>query len=325
MIQDIYPDLFFNEYRPQAQLLGSSRILCYKEQRVLARLKEEESGGDISLLFPTAEMLYGRNWKDVLNSRKEKEKPVYAFAVNKTEYFLQICPGTDPAASAISVPECENPEPELAGISSCLQESGYAYLDIRQIRRNLPNLFGMVVFTGYHLHMWYTGRRFCGACGHPLIHDVQERAMDCPACGHKNYPRIMPAVIVGVISGDRILLTKYKEGYQYYALIAGFTEIGETFEETVAREVMEETGLRVKNIRYYKSQPWGIAGDILAGFYCDVDGSTDIVMDKRELKVAEWKTAQEIELQPDSYSLTNEMMRRFKEGKETGLDKQEEK
>ena len=67
----------------------------------------------------------------------------------------------------------------------------------------------------------------------------------------------MPAVIVGVIRDEQLLLTRYRTGFAYNALIAGFTEIGETLEETAAREVLEETGLQIKNIRYYKSQPWG--------------------------------------------------------------------
>ena len=70
------------------------------------------------------------------------------------------------------------------------------------------------------------------------------------------YPRINPAVIVGVIKGDSILVTRYRAGYKHNALVAGFTEIGETLEQTVEREVMEETGVKVKNIRYYKSQPY---------------------------------------------------------------------
>ena len=110
-------------------------------------------------------------------------------------------------------------------------------------------------------------------------------------------------------------LSSYRTGFAHYALVAGFTEIGETLEETVQREVLEETGLRVKNIRYYKSQPWGIVDDILAGFYCDVDGDTDIHMDESELKLAEWKTREELELQPDDFSLTNEMMLMFKNGR----------
>ena len=117
-------------------------------------------------------------------------------------------------------------------------------------------------------------------------------------------------------ANDKILVTKYNGRVtSYYALVAGFTEIGETLEQTVEREVMEEVGLKVKNITYYKSQPWGVADDILAGFYCEVDGSIDIHRDEEELSVAEWKTREEVELQPDDLSLTNEMMKKFKEGK----------
>ncbi len=77
---------------------------------------------------------------------------------------------------------------------------------------------------------------------------------------------------------------------------------------------MEEVGLKVKNIRYYKSQPWGMAEELLAGFYCEVDGDDKIKMDDGELKYAEWVSRTEIELQPSDYSLTNEMMKLFKSG-----------
>ena len=146
-----------------------------------------------------------------------------------------------------------------------------------------------------------------------MTHSTNERAMKC-ACGYTAYPRIMPAVIVGVKNGDSLLLTKYRTGFAHNALIAGFTEIGETAEETVAREVMEEAGIRVKNITYYKTQPWGIAGDLLIGYYCDLDGDPSITMDKGELKYAAWVKREDIQLQPDNASLTNEMMMMFKNG-----------
>ena len=125
---------------------------------------------------------------------------------------------------------------------------------------------------------------------------------------------IAPAVIVGVINRDRICLTKYAHGFDQYALVAGFTEIGETFEETVIREVKEEIGVNVKNIRYYKSQPWAISDNILAGYFCEVDGDPTIHMDENELKSAAWYRPEEIVLQSDDYSLTNEMMSLFKSG-----------
>ena len=77
---------------------------------------------------------------------------------------------------------------------------------------------------------------------------------------------------------------------------------------------MEETGLKVKNISYYKSQPWGVVDDILAGFFCEVDGTDEIKLDKNELKLAQWYSREEVVLQPDDYSLTNEMMTVFKKG-----------
>ena len=194
--------------------------------------------------------------------------------------------------------------------------AGFAFRRLRELRADpdMKRYRVFAAFTAMHLVNWYRNNRFCGRCGKRTVHDRDERAIRC-SCGNLIYPRIVPAVIVGVIDGNRLLVTKYRRGFASFALVAGFTEIGETLEQTVAREVMEETGLRVKNIRYYKSQPWGIVDDLLAGFFCDADGNTEILMDKKELQTAEWRNRESIELQPDDYSLTNEMMRRFKEGK----------
>ena len=129
------------------------------------------------------------------------------------------------------------------------------------------------------------------------------------------YPKICPAVIIGVTDGDRILMSKYAgRTYKKYALLAGFTEIGETVEQTVAREVMEEVGLKVKNIRYYKSQPWAFSDTLLMGFYCDLDGEDKITLDQDELALAEWFKRDEIPVEPSRDSLTNEMIIRFKNG-----------
>ena len=126
---------------------------------------------------------------------------------------------------------------------------------------------------------------------------------------------ICPATIIAVTDGNRILLSKYAgRTYKRYALLAGYTEIGETAEETVRREVMEEVGLKVKNIRYYKSQPWGLSGTLLMGFYCELDGSDEIHLDKEELALAEWFEREEIPVEPMHDTLTNEMIIHFKYG-----------
>ena len=184
-------------------------------------------------------------------------------------------------------------------------------------RASGPREIIFAAWTAFQLYNWYRDNRFCGRCGGETVPAEDERAMVCPHCQRRIYPRIIPAVIVGVTHGDEILMTKYKgRDIPFYALIAGFTEIGETLEECVAREVMEEAGLRVKNIRYYKSQPWAIVDDLLAGFYCDVDGSAEIHMDTHELKEAVWMRREDVFGQPNDFSLTNEMMLVFKAGKE---------
>ncbi len=196
---------------------------------------------------------------------------------------------------------------------------GWGFVPVRLLRRQAegPREVIFAAWTAGQLDAWYRDNRFCGRCGGSMLHAPDERALCCPTCCRRVYPRINPAVIVGVTNGDQIVMTKYRgRDIPYYALVAGFVEIGETLEQTVAREVMEETGLRVKNIRYYKSQPWAVADDLLAGFYCDVDGPTDIHMDENELKEALWVRREDVVGQLNDFSLTNEMMLLFRDGGE---------
>lgn len=145
--------------------------------------------------------------------------------------------------------------------------------------------------------------------------DGKERMLYCEACHNMEFPKICPAVIIGVTDGNRILMSKYAgRAYKKYALLAGFTEIGETVEETVAREVMEEVGLKVRNIRYYKSQPWSFSDTLLMGFYCDLDGDGAITLDREELALAEWFDREDIPDHMSTESLTNEMIMKFKNG-----------
>lgn len=180
-----------------------------------------------------------------------------------------------------------------------------------------PRCMAFAAVTGGQLHRWYRSRRFCGRCGKEMIHDEKERLMRCPECGQMEYPKICPAVIVGVTDQNRIVLTKYAgRAYKKYALIAGFAEIGETIEDTVRREVQEEVGLRVKNIRFYKSQPWSFSDTLLMGFFCELDGDDTIQMDEEELSVAKWCYREEVPVQEEDISLTSEMMSLFRHGRE---------
>ena len=274
MIQDISPDRLDNAWRDLAPG-PEDFVLVFTPTGDLA-----VASGDQGLVFPRHRDISGLH------------RCVYLFSVSGMAYFLAL----DAEESAV---------PDAYGVHSlrALRDQGL---------RSNTDLF--IVYTAYHLWQWYVSSRYCGACGAETVFDHEERAKVCPRCGNHIYPRINPAVIVGVLNGDRILVTRYNRGFAHNALIAGFTEIGETAEDTVRREVMEEAGLRVKNIRYFGSQPWGVAADLLLGFYCDVDGDDTIRMDAKELKYAQWVARRDLVLQPTDYSLTNEMMKRFRDG-----------
>ena len=194
---------------------------------------------------------------------------------------------------------------------------GYTWKNSGVFRDAAPRYLGFAGITGQQLDDWYRLNRFCGRCGKPMVLDHIERMIRCEDCGNMVYPRINPGVIVAVTDGNRLLLTKYanRPGNVSYALVAGFTEIGETLEGTVRREVMEEVGLKVKNIQYYKSQPWSFSSTLLCGFYCEVDGSAQVKLDTEELAMAEWIEREEIPLEDDGISLTREMIHMFKTGK----------
>ncbi len=278
MIQDIAPHQLDNAYRPVPPD-GDSIALCFEGRTCLMKKAGEE------ICFPRFVDLE----KDNQNIYKNY---TYLFRVDEERYYLV------PEASRGSLPDFE-------------------WEDVTVFRQAEPQHRAFAGITGHQLYHWYQTHRYCGQCGSPTKPDNKERMLYCGKCHSMEYPKICPAVIIGVTDGNRLLLSKYAgRTYKKYALLAGYTEIGETIEETVAREVMEEVGLRVKNIRYYKSQPWAFSETLLMGFYCDLDGSGEIRLDEEELALAEWFEREEIPVKPSRDSLTNEMIMRFKNGKD---------
>lgn len=282
MIQDIAPYFLDNHFDPVKELSADSRIIIIRDNNYLLNEKSLEEG---IVEFPKA---------SDFETKLTDSDFAYIFTIGEDDFFLNI---TD-----------EDKEYSAPGYVS-------TQLNVIRGKELSPKHMVYAAFTAYHLNAWYSTSIYCGKCGTKNEVDKKERAMRCPHCGNVTYPRINPAVIIGITdkATNKMVLTKYNRGYANFALVAGFTEIGETMEGTVEREVMEEVGLKVKNIRYYKSQPWGIASDILMGYFCDVDGDTTIHMDNEELKLARWFSPEEIELQPTPYSLTNEMMGLFKD------------
>jgi NAD+ diphosphatase len=135
---------------------------------------------------------------------------------------------------------------------------------------------------------WRQTHHYCGVCGTPLARHPAERALSCPGCGHLAYPRINPVVITLVHRGDQLLLAHKAGGlYPFWSLIAGFVEANESLEETVVREIAEEVGLKVKNIRYASSQPWPYPNNLMIGFTAEYAGG-EITPDGDEIAEAGW-------------------------------------
>ena len=207
----------------------------------------------------------------------------------------------------------ETPDATFPSRVRLCEGEGFAFVPSREFRGLGPKEAVFAAAVGESLHRWYGATRFCGRCGKPMADSETERARVCPACGLTLYPKISPAVIVAVTDGDRLLLTRYRgRAFKRYALVAGFNEIGESIEDTVRREVFEETGVRVKNLRFYKSQPWVFTDSLLMGFTCELDGSDEITLQENELSEAGWYRRAEIPADYSPISLTGEMIDRFR-------------
>lgn len=245
---------------------------------------------DVVFLFRKNEILAGEDATGALTFPKAREVdgPLqYLFRIDETAFYLGA--GTVP---------------------------GYSYRKIRCLRACKPADLCFAGATAWHLYVWYTHHRYCGVCGTPVGHQEKLRALKCPACGNEIFPVIAPAVIVAVTRGDEILVTRYAgREHKGMALIAGFCEIGERAEDTVHREVMEEAGVRVKNLRYFDSQPWGFASNLLLGYFAELDGSPEIHMDTEELQEARWIKREDLPEQENLASLTATMLECFRQGR----------
>lgn len=282
MIQDIAPFHFNNEWH-KLQPEENDWIICMQERKILLRGTKE----DVS--FP--------RYHELKEQVQNGDRFVYLFAVGEERFFLYQ--------------QHQYKEREELNLVHLQQ---FHFETTRYLRGAAPQHLCYAGLVGAQLAGWYAAHRFCGGCGTRMIPDERERMMRCPVCGQMEYPKICPCVIVGVMHKGKILVSWYKNGFRdHYALIAGFAEVGETIEETVEREVYEETHLHVKNLRYYKSQPWPYSESLLFGFFCELDGEDHIIIQEDELAMAKWVTPEEIFESSDNFSLTNEMICKFKE------------
>lgn len=194
--------------------------------------------------------------------------------------LLGLLEGTP--AFAVDVSAVDDPLP-------LLPEAIGRFEDLRAVPGLLPPGDASVLAHARGLMHWRVRHRFCGVCGAACEPRSAGNAMQCTGCGAQHFPRTDPAVIMLVTRGDRALLghsTRFPKTTMYSTL-AGFVEPGESLEEAVAREVQEETGVRVGRVRYHSSQPWPFPASIMLGFYAE--GLTEqVTIDPNELRDARW-------------------------------------
>lgn len=222
------------------------------------------------------------------------------FAFRGGEMLVREAPteaprGPDPAAFGVT-PKRRQYVGELDGVPCFAVELGADAVALDGFRfTSLRGLFGRlseaelhVAGTAFQIQEWDRTHQRCGACGAELFAKTKERAKRCEPCGLEFYPRLSPAVIVLVHDGSRVLLTRqsrFPKGM--YGLVAGFLEPGETLESCARREVLEETGIRIDELRYFGSQPWPFPHQVMVGFFARAVGGV-LVVDRDELEEADW-------------------------------------
>ncbi|MCL9783835.1 NAD(+) diphosphatase [Vibrio sp. S4M6] len=193
----------------------------------------------------------------------------------------------------------------LLNDSNC--ERTFQLTSLRQCLHFEPEVFLLLSKAVQYNHMTQTFR-FCPQCGGRNSLNSQHMAMQCADCRTLHYPRIFPCIIVAVKKGNQILLAqhaRHREGM--HTVIAGFLEVGETLEQCVIREVKEETGLSVTNIRYFGSQPWAFPSSMMVAFLADYQ-SGDITPDHVELKKADWFSKHELPTLAPKGTIAREMI-----------------
>lgn len=291
MIQDIAPHRYDNTFYIRRPEREDYVFVIHNNKALLIRRGTADAGQEgeqeAPFVIPVFSDLDGRA-PDMM------ERAVYLFVIDEKPYFLLECRDADVMA---------------------LETGDFSWKGSQYFRKMEPMYQSFAAITATQIWRWRESRRFCGRCGTRMSESDRERALVCPVCGQTEYPKISPAVIVAVTNGDKLLMSRYRDRpYRGYALIAGFVEIGETFEETVHREVMEEVGLRVKNIRYFKSQPWAFTDTEMIGFFAELDGDDTIRLQDDELSEAGWYSREDIPDDDVLISVGSEMKMLFKYG-----------
>ena len=185
---------------------------------------------------------------------------------------------------------------------------GMRFEQLRGLWGSLPEQLFWIAGRAFQIVDWDRNHQYCGRCGSRTQDKREERAKICPQCGHTAYPRISPAMIVAITRGEKILLARsHRFAHAMYSVIAGFVEAGESLEQCVEREIKEEVGINVKNLRYFGSQSWPFPNSLMVAFTAE-HARGEIRIDPSEIADARWFTVKDLPRIPDKVSISRRLI-----------------
>ena len=275
MIQDIFPHRFNNHYLANKNIGEKDFVLHYKGNSLLLKTSGDEF-----------EVPQRKDFSEI----SDKTKNTFLFTLNDVPCFLIW----------------DNLKAD---------KSHFIFKEISFFRTISQQEIAWISIVGFHLMNWYSQNKFCGKCGTKTRQKPDERALICPHCNTIVFPKVSPAIIVAIICNNKILLARNSNfPGNWYSLIAGYADVGESLEEALTREVKEEVGLDIKNIRYYKSQPWPLSGSMMIGFIAEANETQPISTDNKEIAEAAWFTRGNLPKHSSNISIAGEMIEKFEKG-----------
>lgn len=186
---------------------------------------------------------------------------------------------------------------------------GFAETNLRELLFLQDPEHYILLSRAHQLATWDRDHQFCGRCGTSMAEKHQaEHTKICPSCQLRHYPRISPCIIVSIRKDDHILLARGPQAPKdRYSNIAGFVEAGETLEQAVAREVREEVGIEIQNIRYVSSQPWSFPHQLMTGFFADYH-SGDLILAPGEIEEAAWWHIDALPTTPNTATISGQII-----------------